>query len=79
MAQVAVVLTHVPGGVGVFELVILHLTHTARTEVVFAVVLVFRLVYYILPLLTAALLFLTYEARQNRSWLKEMLEKKAGR
>lgn len=32
MAQVAVVLTHVPGGVGVFELVILHLTHTPREQ-----------------------------------------------
>ena len=39
MAQVAVVLTHIPGGVGVFELVIIHLTHTPRTEAVFAAVL----------------------------------------
>ncbi|MDR1659036.1 MAG: hypothetical protein LBR94_01675 [Desulfovibrio sp.] len=78
MAQVAVVLTHVPGGVGVFELVILHLTHTTRTEVVFAAVLIFRLVYYILPLLTAALLLLVYEARQNRGWVRKLLGKKAG-
>ena len=36
------VLTHVPGGVGVFELVILHLTHTPREQAVFAAVLLFR-------------------------------------
>ena len=54
MAQVAVVLTHVPGGVGVFELVILHLTHTPREQAVFAAVLLFRLIYFILPLLAAA-------------------------
>ena len=56
MAQVAVVLTHVPGGVGVFELVILHLTHTPREQAVFAAVLLFRLIYFILPLLAAAAL-----------------------
>ncbi|MDR2573320.1 MAG: lysylphosphatidylglycerol synthase domain-containing protein [Desulfovibrio sp.] len=78
MAQVAVVLTHVPGGVGVFELVILHLTHTTQTEVVFAVVLIFRLVYYILPLLAAALLLLAYEARQNRGWLKGVFRRGNG-
>ncbi|MBQ9537174.1 MAG: UPF0104 family protein [Desulfovibrionaceae bacterium] len=61
LAQVAVVLTHVPGGVGVFELVIINLTHTDQTQVVFACVLLFRLLYYILPLLLAALIFAMYE------------------
>lgn len=41
------VLTHVPGGVGVFELVILLLTHTPREQAVFAAVLLFRLIYFI--------------------------------
>ncbi|GHU96095.1 membrane protein [Deltaproteobacteria bacterium] len=71
MAQIAVVLTHVPGGVGVFELVILHLTHTVHEQVVFAAVLVFRLVYYIIPLLAAAVLLAVYEARQARGVLRE--------
>ncbi len=66
MAQVAVVLTHVPGGVGVFELVILHLTHTPREQVVVAAVLCFRLIYFILPLLAAAVLLAIYEARQRK-------------
>lgn len=71
MAQVAVVLTHIPGGVGVFELVILHLTHTPREQVVFAAVLLFRLIYYILPLLAAAVLLAVYEARQSRNMLRD--------
>lgn len=71
MAQVAVVLTHVPGGVGVFELVILHLTHTPREQVVVAAVLCFRIIYFILPLLGAALLLAVYEARERKNALKE--------
>ena len=71
MAQVAVVLTHIPGGVGVFELVILHLTHTSHEQMVFAAVLLFRLIYYIIPLLAAAVLLAVYEARQRRHMLRE--------
>ena len=71
MAQVAVVLTHIPGGVGVFELVIIHLTHTTETQTVFAAVLLFRLIYFILPLLLAALLLAAYEMRQRRDMLRD--------
>lgn len=71
MAQVAVVLTHVPGGVGVFELVILHLTHTPREQVVVAAVLCFRIIYFILPLLAAALLLAVYEARARKDALRD--------
>jgi uncharacterized membrane protein YbhN (UPF0104 family) len=70
MAQVAVVLTHIPGGVGVFELVILHLTHTPQEQTVFAAVLIFRLVYYIIPLLAAAAMLAVYEAHQNSALLR---------
>lgn len=71
MAQVAVVLTHIPGGVGIFELVILELTHTPGEQVVFAAVLLFRLIYYIIPLLAAAMLLAGYEARQRKDLLRE--------
>ena len=67
LAQVAVVLTHVPGGVGIFELIIINLTHTDQTQVVFAAVLLFRLIYFILPLLLAALVFAAYEVKTRRS------------
>ena len=71
MAQVAVVLTHIPGGVGVFELVILHLTHTTQAQAVFAAVLLFRIIYFIIPLLAAALLLAVYEVRQRSDMLRE--------
>lgn len=71
MAQVAVVLTHIPGGVGVFELVILHLTNTPDETVVFAAVLLFRLIYFIVPLLAAVVVLAIYEARQNRDALRD--------
>lgn len=71
MAQVAVVLTHIPGGVGIFELVILELTHTPKAQAVFAAVLLFRLIYYIIPLLAAAVLLTIYEARQRSNMLRE--------
>lgn len=71
MAQVAVVLTHIPGGVGIFELVILELSHTTHTQAVFAAVLLFRLIYYIIPLLAAAVLLAIYEARQRKNMLRE--------
>ncbi len=70
MAQVAVVITHIPGGVGVFELVILELTHTPDTQTVFAAVLLFRLIYFIIPLLAAAILLALYEARQRSHMLR---------
>lgn len=71
MAQVAVVLTHIPGGVGLFELIIIHLTHTDQEQVVFAAVLMFRLIYYILPLLCAALVLAVYEVRLRRNFLHD--------
>lgn len=71
MAQVAVVLTHIPGGVGVFELVILELSHTTHEQAVFAAVLLFRLIYYIIPLLAAALLLAVYETRQQKNLLRD--------
>ena len=64
MAMVAVVLTHVPGGAGVLEVVILHLT-TASPQGVFAALLCFRVIYYLLPLLLAAIIFAVYEIRQQ--------------
>ncbi len=62
MSMVAVVLTHVPGGAGVLEVVILHLT-TASSQNVLAALLCFRVIYYLLPLLLAAVVFAIYEIR----------------
>ncbi len=69
LAMVLVVITHVPGGVGVLEVVILHLT-AADPQGVFAALLCFRVIYYLIPLLLAAVIYAVYEVRyqaQNAS------------
>ncbi|MDD6088769.1 MAG: YbhN family protein [Desulfovibrionaceae bacterium] len=60
LAMVAVVLTHVPGGAGVLEVIILHLTDIDRQSVL-AALICFRVIYYLLPLLLAALIFVLHE------------------
>lgn len=53
LAIVAALVTHVPGGIGVFEAVILALVPGSRGEV-FAALLLYRMIYYLLPLALAA-------------------------
>ncbi len=62
MGMVLVVLSHVPGGVGVLEVVIIHLS-TAEPKGVFAALICFRAIYYLIPLLMAAIFFAIYEIR----------------
>lgn len=57
LALVAVVVTHVPGGVGVFEAIVLNLTLAQNKAAIVAAVLLYRVIYYLLPLLVAAVLF----------------------
>ena len=58
LAVTAVIITHVPGGVGVFELVVLNTIPAAPDSkvTVMAALLVFRVIYYLLPLAVALLL-----------------------
>ena len=64
LAIIAVLITHVPGGVGVFEAVMLiALPGTGKPELV-AALLAYRLIYYIAPLLVAAMLILAQEGRR---------------
>lgn len=58
LAWVAVVTTHAPGGVGVFDLVIIALTH----EDVLVALLVYRFIYYLIPFFIAVPMFLLHEA-----------------
>lgn len=67
LAMVAVVMSHVPGGVGVFELALLTLAATKTDETTVAALLVFRVVYYLLPLLIASVMLAMNEFRQGRS------------
>ncbi|QRO12538.1 UPF0104 family protein [Moraxella osloensis] len=67
------ILSHVPGGLGVFEVVMITaLPKVDRTQML-AVLLIFRLLYYIMPFLVALLALLVYEAKL---YLSENSDKK---
>jgi phosphatidylglycerol lysyltransferase len=70
VAQVAGVSSHVPGGLGVFETVILlALVPRGHSPSLVGALLVYRLVYYVLPLAVATLLLVGYEIRQRSTRL----------
>jgi len=63
LAQVAVVLTHVPGGVGVLEVILMHIIHGVQPTLLFGAILVFRVLYYLIPLGISAVMLFFYEFR----------------
>jgi len=70
VAQVVGVISHVPGGIGVFEtIILLSLRPHVSGPAIFGSLLVFRVVYYALPLVLAAGLLAGYEALQRRERL----------
>ncbi len=72
VAQVAGVFSHVPGGLGVFETVILlGLASHAPAPALVGALLVYRAVYYLLPLAIATALLAAYEALQQHAWLTQ--------
>lgn len=66
LAQLAGVVSTVPGGLGVFETIILLLLHTSvSSSLLLGTLLVYRVVYYLLPLVGAIGLLGLYELRQR--------------
>ncbi|BBD97145.1 bifunctional lysylphosphatidylglycerol flippase/synthetase MprF [Sphingobium amiense] len=66
LAIIAVLVTHVPGGVGVFEAVMIAaLPGTGQPELL-AALLAYRLIYYIAPLLVAIAIILVQEGWRRR-------------
>jgi uncharacterized membrane protein YbhN (UPF0104 family) len=61
LAYAAALVSHVPGGVGVLEVVILGLVIYSNSAALFGSLLVFRGVFYLLPLLVALTLFMAHE------------------
>lgn len=58
--------SHIPGGLGVFEAVILlACTGRARPDEIIAALVLYRVIYYLLPLLLAAVLLAVYELRSG--------------
>ncbi|BBA78720.1 hypothetical protein RGRSB_0091 [cyanobacterium endosymbiont of Rhopalodia gibberula] len=65
LAQIAGLASNVPGGLGIFETVILvFLSPFVSTEKIFGFLLIYRVVYYFIPLTISVLLLGKYELRQ---------------
>jgi hypothetical protein len=70
LAQIAGLISHLPGGIGVFETVILlSLSSTIPDKEILGALLIFRFIYYFIPLLVALLLLAGYEIRRRRPLL----------
>lgn len=66
IAIIVALISHVPGGLGVFEAVILAiLPQTGQAELLAALVM-YRLIYYLLPLSIAAVILVIHQRRQLR-------------
>lgn len=63
LAILAGLIAHVPGGLGVFETTVMVLVPGAPADTMFGALLVFRAVYFLLPLLLAAALLGVHEGR----------------
>jgi phosphatidylglycerol lysyltransferase len=73
VAQVAGVASHVPAGLGVFEVVLLQLfPRAAAGSALLAALVAYRVVYYILPLLLAAALLGARELARRREHLARL-------
>lgn len=62
LAIIAALISHVPGGLGVFEAVVIATVPGDKAELL-AALLAYRVIYYLLPLLIAALLIAWHESR----------------
>ena len=65
-AIIVALITHVPGGIGVFEAVFVACLPTANKPELFAALIAYRIIYYLLPLALGAILLAWHEGRQWR-------------
>jgi phosphatidylglycerol lysyltransferase len=63
LAIIAALITHVPGGVGVFEAVMIAILPNADPAPLLAALILYRVIYYLLPLVVAAVLLGYHERR----------------
>jgi phosphatidylglycerol lysyltransferase len=78
IAMVAGILSHVPGGIGVVEGILLLALPHIPTEQLLGSLLLWRATYYLGPLIVAALCFGTQELRAGRAHLSRIEEFAAG-
>jgi len=77
IAVIAGIVSHVPGGIGVFETVILLTLRGIPTEALLGSLLAYRAVYYFVPLLFGAVLFGYKELSATRAHLARARERAA--
>lgn len=73
LAIIAVLVTHVPGGIGIFEAVMVAALPAENRPGLVAALLAYRLIYYLLPLLLGAILVAVQEGRRWRGPLASTL------
>jgi len=79
VALTAGIISHVPGGLGVFETIILvGLSNEVPGDQTLAALLVFRVIYFLIPLVTACALFGGLEAIQARRRITRISQNLAG-
>jgi len=74
VAVIAGIISHVPGGIGVFETVILYTLPGVPKDALLGSLLAYRLVYYLVPLFFGTLLFITKEVSAQRGRLARARE-----
>jgi phosphatidylglycerol lysyltransferase len=75
LAFVVSVVTHVPGGYGVFETIFMQFFPKEHGPAVFAAILVFRVIYYWVPLLIAAVMLGYHELSLGKEPVQETLDR----
>ncbi|WP_020677786.1 bifunctional lysylphosphatidylglycerol flippase/synthetase MprF [Geopsychrobacter electrodiphilus] len=71
LAQVVALISHVPGGLGVFESMVLLSAPEIPADVLLGAMLIYRAIYYLLPLMLAALLLGGNELLQRKRLIKQ--------
>lgn len=74
LAVIIALISHVPGGVGVFEAVIIATLPATGQPGLVAALLAYRLIYYILPLFVAAIVLVIHERRVWKDPLSDAID-----
>ena len=74
LAQLIAIISHVPGGLFVLESLLVHYlaSDAFPASQVVGCLLVFRVIYYLAPLMAAVLLLSLYEGFHRRTWLRQV-------
>ena len=76
LALAAAMITQVPGGLGVLEAILLSLLATADGAAILGSLLIFRIYYYVVPLLVAAVILVAFEAKSTKKSTEQSATKK---